>query len=58
MPFDPEDVSHNDKYTGNGCTMCGAQRELLNIALDLQDIEPKIAMVLLREAKLLKEINA
>jgi cation transport regulator ChaB len=36
------------------CTLCGAQRELLNIALDLQDIEPKIAMVLLQEAKALR----
>jgi cation transport regulator ChaB len=53
-----EDVHHNDKYEVSGPCMCCADekvaRALLHIALDLQDVEPKIAMGLMQEVKALR----
>ena len=55
---EPEEVEHNEKYAPIGPCMCCADeciaRELLHIALDLQDDEPKIAMGLMDEVKALK----
>ena len=53
-----EPVEHNDKYTNDGCPACASDpciaRELQQIALDLQDVEPRIASVLFHQAELLR----
>jgi hypothetical protein len=51
------EAEHNDKYDAE-CGCCGAAREVQDIALDLQDIEPKIAMALMNEARSLRASDA
>lgn len=58
LESEPREVEHNDKYAPTSPCMyssdCVIARELLHIALDLQDDEPIIAMGLLDEVKALK----
>lgn len=58
LESEPREVEHNDKYAPTSPCMYGSDcviaRELLHIALDLQDDEPIIAMGLLDEVKALK----
>lgn len=44
---DEEDVGHNDKYECPGCGLMAAAREILQVGLDLQDVEPRIASALI-----------